>query len=193
MKIKSKNIELKNGLFVQLRECESKDANIFSTFTNHVGRETNFTRYSTMGREVDVQQIAHDWQADIVRADRLHLGAFHQNEKGVRLLGYCKFRIPYANDFGFKHVADFGLFCLAETWGQNLAKALMNEIFDYAHSVSIHRLEARVRSGNHRAIQFFSSLGFQVEGLRKDAVLIDGVFVDEIYIAKRFNQLLENE
>ena len=48
----------------------------------------------------------------------------------------------------------------------------------------MRRLELPVMTTNDRAIGLFEGLGYGLEGVRRDALRVDGVFVDEQYRAK---------
>lgn len=37
---------------------------------------------------------------------------------------------------------------------------------------------------NHRAIALYSKVGFRFEGTKRDSLLVDGLYVDEYYMAK---------
>jgi len=41
-----------------------------------------------------------------------------------------------------------------------------------------------VRTANERGVQLYKKNGFKIEGCKEKAALIDGVFVNEFYIAK---------
>jgi len=47
----------------------------------------------------------------------------------------------------------------------------------------VHRLELTVMAHNHRAASLYQRMGFSVEGPRTQCLLIDGRFVDELYMA----------
>ena len=144
--------------------------------------ETQFTRFSTTGSTPSLEKTATEWQTDFLRPDRLQMGAF----QGDRMVGYLKFKQPYPDHVGFRHVADFGIMIFREFWQQSLARIMMNEMELYARSIGVQRFEARVRDGNARAMKIFESLGFKNEGTRKGAAKVSDQMVDEFYIGKIF-------
>jgi RimJ/RimL family protein N-acetyltransferase len=71
-----------------------------------------------------------------------------------------------------------------EVWGEGLGRKLLEVIELEARKRGITRLEAEVRSKNERGIQLYLKAGFEIEGTRRQAALIHGVFEDEHHIAK---------
>jgi RimJ/RimL family protein N-acetyltransferase len=53
----------------------------------------------------------------------------------------------------------------------------------------IHRLEFVVYTHNTRAIHLYRKLGFEEEGIRKEAYFKDGRFVDALMMAMIFNDV----
>jgi len=49
---------------------------------------------------------------------------------------------------------------------------------------NIHRLELTVVAQNESAISLYKKLGFEIEGTKRDSLLIDGIFVNEYYMSK---------
>jgi RimJ/RimL family protein N-acetyltransferase len=162
-----------------IRKCVLGDAAQFVEFARKVGTETKFTRFSS-GTVPSIEKSAAEFEEDGERSDRLHLGAFAED----RLVAYAKFRQPYPDHSGFKHVADFGIMVLSEFWGKGVGRALMDAVEDYSKRLGVTRIEARVRQGNDAALKFFGSLGYVVEGTRRACVVIDQFYLDEYYIGK---------
>jgi RimJ/RimL family protein N-acetyltransferase len=175
-----KSWSAKNSLTLSIRSGVENDAVLFPAFAKKVGEETNFTRYSTTGNAPNEWEIRSEFQNDILRSDRLHLVAYLDD----KMVGYLKFKQPYPQHVGFKHVAEFGIFILSEVWGLRLARFMILEMEQYALSIGVKRIEARVRAGNERALFLFKSVGFQVEGTRYGAVKIGDQLCDELYIGK---------
>jgi RimJ/RimL family protein N-acetyltransferase len=54
---------------------------------------------------------------------------------------------------------------------------------DAARRFGLTRIELTVYADNVRAIALYRSVGFQQEGVLKDAALIDGVYLDSLLMA----------
>ena len=72
---------------------------------------------------------------------------------------------------------------LAAAGGRGIGTALLAEAKSWAAAHGLHRLELTVMAHNRRAFDLYSRLGFSVEGRRPECLLIDGRFVDELYLA----------
>jgi RimJ/RimL family protein N-acetyltransferase len=72
---------------------------------------------------------------------------------------------------------------LAEASGQGVGSSLLAEAKRWAAARGLHRMELTVMAHNHRAIALYERMGFVHEGRRVGCLLIDGVFLDELYMA----------
>jgi len=72
---------------------------------------------------------------------------------------------------------------LAGTGGRGIGTALLAEAKRWAAAHGLHRLELTVMAHNRRAFGLYSRMGFSVEGRRSECLLVDGRFVDELYLA----------
>jgi RimJ/RimL family protein N-acetyltransferase len=72
---------------------------------------------------------------------------------------------------------------LAAASGQGIGGGLLAEAKRWAAGHGLHRLELTVMAHNHRAIGLYERAGFSIEGRRTECLLIDGRFVDELYMA----------
>lgn len=68
--------------------------------------------------------------------------------------------------------------------GRGLGSRLFAEIEAWAVQTGIHRLELTVMTHNQRAVALYQRMGFQIEGVKKDSLLVGGAYVDEYYMAK---------
>ncbi|UIP29096.1 GNAT family N-acetyltransferase [Photobacterium sp. TLY01] len=71
--------------------------------------------------------------------------------------------------------------------GKGIGRQLMTTLEAWASHHDFHRLELTVMAHNARARQLYTSAGFSEEGIKRDAMRVDGKYVDEIYMAKLLN------
>ncbi|MEI8595355.1 GNAT family N-acetyltransferase [Photobacterium sp. Hal280] len=71
--------------------------------------------------------------------------------------------------------------------GKGVGRQLMTTLETWASHHDFHRLELTVMAHNARARQLYTSAGFAEEGIRRDAMRVNGKYVDEIYMAKLLN------
>lgn len=68
--------------------------------------------------------------------------------------------------------------------GQGIGTRLFNELVVWACRHHIHRMELTVMVNNPRGIALYRKMGFQIEGTRRDSLLVHGEYVDEYNMAK---------
>ncbi|MPN18821.1 hypothetical protein SDC9_166186 [bioreactor metagenome] len=65
-----------------------------------------------------------------------------------------------------------------------IGKELFSNLNIWAKENNITRLELTVISTNEPARKLYEKNGFEIEGIRKNSMIIDGAYVDELYMAK---------
>jgi RimJ/RimL family protein N-acetyltransferase len=78
------------------------------------------------------------------------------------------------------HVGEFGLAVARAWWGRGLGKILCQLAIARARSLSISRIELRVRADNLRARHLYESVGFVVEGRAVRGFQVGGKYFDEM-------------
>ena len=68
--------------------------------------------------------------------------------------------------------------------GRGLGTRLFAELERWARSHALHRLELTVMTHNHAGFRLYTRMGFELEGTRRGALLVDGRYVDEHYMGK---------
>lgn len=72
----------------------------------------------------------------------------------------------------------------SDSRGKGIGKALFAYMVDWAKEVSLHRLDLTVIAKNDIAIALYKKMGFEIEGIKRDSLLINGEYVDEYYMSK---------
>ena len=67
--------------------------------------------------------------------------------------------------------------------GQGIGSSLIRSTLAAARSGGLHRVELTVRESNRLAIELYNRYGFEIEGLQRDAVQIDGIYENVICMA----------
>lgn len=68
--------------------------------------------------------------------------------------------------------------------GQGTGTKLFEELEDWASNHNIHRLELTVATQNEAGLSLYKKMGFEIEGIKRHSLLIEGEFADEYYMAK---------
>lgn len=72
----------------------------------------------------------------------------------------------------------------SDSRGKDVGTTLLEYIINWAKQEHIHRLELTVIENNKTAIHLYEKIGFEVEGVKKDALRIKGSYVNELYMSK---------
>jgi ribosomal protein S18 acetylase RimI-like enzyme len=83
-----------------------------------------------------------------------------------------------------KHVYHFGMGLLPAFRHQGIGKRLLQTAMDDAIKKGGTRLELRVYEANLNAKRLYESLGFVTEGMERNSVKIDGVYLNSYVMAK---------
>lgn len=68
--------------------------------------------------------------------------------------------------------------------GTGIGTKLFTALANWAADKGLHRIELTVMEHNEAGIALYKKMGFEVEGRKRDSLLVDGNYVDELYMAK---------
>lgn len=95
------------------------------------------------------------------------------------VVGWCDI-IPSERDV-YRHVGVLGIGLLPEFRGRGIGAKLMQKSIDKAKAKGLTRIELTVYERNKNAIALYQKMGFEIEGLKKNGIRIDGVY-DNVYM-----------
>ena len=98
------------------------------------------------------------------------------------VIGWCN--IPPASREVMAHVGDLFMGLLPQWRGQGLGERLLRESLVAADAFGYLRVELGVFADNPRAAALYRKAGFVEEGIKRRAILINGIFHDEIIMAR---------
>ena len=105
-----------------------------------------------------------------VIADRVSDGA-----RGVTALRHV--------DYGAR-TAQIGTWVRREDWGRGVNLESKGLLLDYAfRELRLHRIEARIATGNHRSVKALERIGARQEGVLRDSFYKGGHFHDQLLYA----------
>lgn len=73
-------------------------------------------------------------------------------------------------------------------WGQGVATQMLEHALRWSHASGLRRVELTVHTTNIRAVGVYLRCGFQVEGVRRSSLFVNGMFIDE-YIMSVLNEV----
>ena len=98
-----------------------------------------------------------------------------------KVVGWCdvspKTRPIYA------HSGVLGMGLLPQFRGQGIGTSLIRSTLAVASTSGLHRVELTVRESNIGAIELYKKVGFESEGLQRDAVYVDGCYENIVCMA----------
>lgn len=90
---------------------------------------------------------------------------------------------------GYAHTIDMGVSVKREWRGQGVGTALLQTIINWCRAnPAVHKLELSVFPDNVGAIQLYERMGFQREGIRRQAYLKGGQFLDLVMMGIIFEE-----
>ena len=86
----------------------------------------------------------------------------------------------------YAHGCVLGMGLLPEFRGQGLGDRLIRQILAAARAFGFNRVELSVRENNAGAIALYKRVGFEIEGLQRNATKVDGVYENVVLMAILF-------
>lgn len=106
-----------------------------------------------------------------------HFIAMHEG----RLIGWCD--ITPLDRPVFAHTGTLGIGVLTAYRGLGIGKKLLQTALQKAQQKGLTRIELSVREKNKAALALYKKFGFQIEGIHKKAVCIEGKYENHISMA----------
>ena len=85
--------------------------------------------------------------------------------------------IPHSKEV-LCHSGVLGIGIVAECRGKGIGKVLLKRVIDHAWKNGLTRLELEVFADNINAIALYERFGFELEGTKRNARLLDGLYRD---------------
>ncbi len=176
--IQNEIFKLKDRREVTIRALTPSDVDSFLDLREAISRETTHT-LQIPGRPPARSLLLERWEKQASHPVNLRLGVFDGPLLVANLMFYQDEDHPW-----IKHTAKFGMYSRQSYWGQGIGKRLLALMEEHAVKCGISRIEALVRVENERGLKLYQSAGYQIEGTKKAAAIIDGKPRDEYLIAK---------
>ncbi|MEK4626905.1 MAG: GNAT family N-acetyltransferase [Solibacillus sp.] len=160
------------------RQIEANDARAFINLQEEIFSQSEFGYYAPEEQGLTVQHV------------RKKIAEWRKQKTSTILLciydgkfaGYSKIIGNEASRT--KHIASVRIAILDAFKQKGLAEALLKETEKWARANNISRLEANIMAHNEAAVKLFNKMNYQTEGTRKNAVLLNDEFIDEIHCSK---------
>ncbi len=161
-----------------IRPITEADAQSYLELARAIDAETRIMMVEPGERQTTVEQQVERIRSIRAGDNKLMLVAEHEGQ----LVGYLG---AMGGDFRRNHHSIHIFLGILERFtGQGLGRRLLEETENWARRQGLHRLELTVMRHNTRALALYQKMGFEIEGTKRDSLLVDGVYVDEICMAK---------
>jgi ribosomal protein S18 acetylase RimI-like enzyme len=111
----------------------------------------------------------------------IRLVALSKEESQIRVVGWCDIS-PMERE-GFTHRGTLGMGVHEDFRKRGIGTRLIDEAIGKAKEKGLERIELEVFASNTPAITLYEKKGFVVEGVKKKARKLDGVYDDMIQMA----------
>ncbi|MCD5324378.1 MULTISPECIES: GNAT family N-acetyltransferase [Pontibacillus] len=163
---------------MRIREIETSDAEGLATLTQQVEGSSQFMLW-----EKGERMIGTDSQLKMIeRMKNNENSTILVAEDETRLVGYLL--VMGGNAKRNKHAAAIVVGILEGYRGKGIGTQLFKELEQWASKHRLRRLELTVITRNEAGLSLYKKMGFEIEGVKKDSLRIDGEYVDEYYMAK---------
>jgi RimJ/RimL family protein N-acetyltransferase len=163
---------------VTIRPIRAEDAEDFLILARILDQETSFMLLEPGERTLTVAEQREQIVHLLSRTNHTMLVA----EDADRLIGYLGAAGgAYRRN---RHAVHIALGILQAYTGQGIGQRLLAALETWARARALHRVELTVMAHNARAIRLYKRMGFAIEGTKRHALLVNGTYVDEYYMAK---------
>jgi RimJ/RimL family protein N-acetyltransferase len=158
---------------ITYRTARVSDAAAIVEFYNYVGGETHFLSFEKDEYPLDVDAQVSAIEALEGNATNIMLMAMDGDE----IAGIATINSP--SKIKSRHDGELGIVVAKKYQGQGIGTELISRLIEWAKGNGVTtRISLDTSSLNYDAIHLYMKFGFIMEGCRKNAQLIDGVYSD---------------
>jgi len=162
-------------LILQYKKIKKSDGKKYLKLMKKLDQETSFMLYEPDERKTTIKEMEQKIEKINARG-----GVIIAAELENQLIGFITAsRIPLKR---VKHRVHIVVGVLKKESGKGIGTRLFEELIEWAKNNEISRLELTVMKHNERAINLYKKIGFEIEGTKKNSLIIDENFVDEYYM-----------
>ncbi|GMA64190.1 GNAT family N-acetyltransferase [Alicyclobacillus fastidiosus] len=163
---------------MKIRQIREDDSENYIELCKRLDQETQFMMLEPDERTINVQQQRDAINSLLATGNSMIFVA----EDNGKLVGYIG---AYGGEFRRnKHKVYIVIGILQEYAGKGIGTSLFTETEKWAREIGVHRLELTVMVHNEAGLALYKKMGFTIEGIARDSMLVDGKYVDEYYMAK---------
>ncbi len=161
-----------------IRTINESDAEAFLNLCKKLDSETSFMMLEPGERTTTIEES----RTHITQVLSQHNSTILIAERDGQLAGYIEASGgEYRRN---RHSAHLVIGILQVFAGQGIGTRLFIALEAWAHQLHLHRLELTVMAHNQAGIALYKKRGFEIEGVRRHSMFVDGNYIDEYYMAK---------
>lgn len=162
---------------MKIRKCEINDADNMLKMLLELDKETEYMLFEADERPNDVNRVKAMINQS-ANGDNLLLIATEEDD----IIGFLSAQrgIPRK----IKHTAYIVVGIREKFRGKGIGKKLFLDLDLWAKENNISRLELTVMCPNSIAKQLYEKNGFEVEGIKRNSIFMNGKYIDEYYMSK---------
>lgn len=165
---------------LRIRGIQSTDAEKYRALCDKLDRETVYRLYEPGERSRDIESYIEEIER--FRANPTSKILVIEEKDTGELVGYLQaIGRPQRR---VRHVVSINVAILRKYTGKGLGAQLFSALEDWARRHGVLRLDLSVMENNPNAIKLYEKLGYRREGIKRRSMCIDGVYINEIYMAK---------
>lgn len=172
-----KQREEKEYIEVRYRKLETGEAEKFWELMNTLDFETSFMMYEPGERTKNLESLE-----ELIKRAEKGIDFLVVAEINTELVGYL---LAQRGEF---HRTEHTAYLVAGIREKYCDRGIGTQLFErlniWARENKIRRLELTVMCGNSRARHLYEKSGFNIEGVKKNSLQVNGKYVDEYYMAK---------
>lgn len=162
---------------MEYRKPSVDEAESFWNLMNQLDYETKYMLYEPGERGKNLPRI-ESLIRDSVEGEDFLLVAQTDN----KLVGYISAQKGRLHRIA--HSAYIVVGILADYRGKGIGTEFFKRLHVWAEENEVARLELTVICENEAAKRLYTNSGFQIEGIKRKSVCVDGKYLDEYYMAK---------
>ena len=159
-----------------IRRLRAADAAAYLELVNITDAESDFMMQEPGERQMTPFQL-------VISINSPANNIFVAEENG-KLIGQLIAFNMYGRNKRVVHVVHIGISILKTHWGKGIGTKLFDYMEKWAAENGVKRLELSVMTHNERGIALYKKMGFEIEGIKKASIFVNGVYVDEYLMSK---------
>lgn len=165
---------------IEIREIRVDDTERFLKLCLQLDQETKFMLYEPGERTTTAEEQRERIQSILSEVGSTILVAEDQGQ----LVGYLAVFGGQANRT--KHVGYIVVGITQAYSGKGIGTRLFQAAEAWRAQTELTKFELTVMIPNERAVALYKKMGFEVEGVKRNSIRVDGNYVDEYYMGKIF-------